>query len=132
MKPSTPFVLHYDPPRPYARATRVGSLVFLAGETGTDGHTGRIVEGGILEQAERAFRNLGESLDAFSLGWADLVRMDVFLTDSAHIDPFMSVLRTRMPDGSPPGALVCVKELAHEGMLVEIECIAAIPDSDRE
>ena len=131
MNPSTPSVLRYDPPRSYARATRVGSLVFLAGETGTDSHTGRMVEGGILEQTERAFLNLGESLDAFSLRLQNLVRMDVFLTDSADIGPFLSVLRARMPDGAPPGALLCVKELAHKGMLVEIECIAAVPDTDQ-
>jgi 2-iminobutanoate/2-iminopropanoate deaminase len=122
-------LVQYDPPRPYARASRVGNLVFLAGETGTDGHTGHLVSGGIAEQTEQAFRNLRESMDQFALGWDDLVRMDVFLTDSAHIRPFMEVLRTYLPEGSPPGALVCVKELAHAGMLVEIECIGAIPDA---
>jgi hypothetical protein len=34
-------------------------------------------------------------------------------------------MRRYLPDGSPPGALLCVKGFSHAGMLVEIECIAA-------
>ena len=120
-----PEILHYDPPRPYARASRVGDLIFLAGETGTRTHTGELTSGGIEEQTAQAFENIMVTLELFGLGWDSLVRMDVFLIDVGYIRPFMEVLGRYLPEGSPPGAMVCVEALAHHGMMVEIECVAA-------
>lgn len=121
-------ILQYEPRRPYARASVVGKLIFLAGETGTPAHDeepGSAAD--ITAQTHQAMRNIESTLDEFGIGWDNLVRMDVFLVDRSHIDPFMEVLRSYLPDGAPPGVLVCVESLAHEGMLVEIECIAAAP-----
>jgi 2-iminobutanoate/2-iminopropanoate deaminase len=117
-------IIPYDPPRSYARASRAGGLVFIAGEVGRDDH-GQLVTGGIVEQATRAFDNIGQTLEAVGLGFADLVRMDVFLLEEADTHPFLEVMRRYLPNGSPPGALLCVKGFSHQGMLVEIECIAA-------
>jgi 2-iminobutanoate/2-iminopropanoate deaminase len=117
-------IIHYDPPRSYARASRVGDLVFIAGEVGRDDH-GRIVSGGIEEQTARAFDNIGLTLESLGLGFADLVQMDVFLLEESDTHQFLDVMRRYLPGGSPPGALLCVKGFSHPGMLVEIQCIAA-------
>jgi 2-iminobutanoate/2-iminopropanoate deaminase len=117
-------IIHYDPPRSYARASRVGDLVFIAGEVGRDDH-GRIVSGGIEEQTARAFDNIGLTLESLGLGFADLVQMDVFLLEETDTHQFLDVMRRYLPNGSPPGALLCVKGFSHPGMLVEIQCIAA-------
>ncbi len=123
-----PVVVQYDPPRAYARGSRVGGVVFLAGETGIDHASGHLAGDGIREQAEQAFVNLRDSLAVFGLGLDALVKMDVFLRSSEHRIPFMEVLRRHLPDGAPPGALLCVGGFAHEGVLVEIECVAAAAD----
>jgi 2-iminobutanoate/2-iminopropanoate deaminase len=117
-------IIHYDPPRSYARASRVGDLIFIAGEVGRDDH-GHLVTGGIEEQATRAFDNIAETLEGFGLGFGDLAQMDVFLLEEADAHPFLDVMRRYLPNGSPPGALLCVKGFSHPGMLVEIQCIAA-------
>ena len=118
-------LLQYEPKRPYARASRVGDHVFLAGEAGYAGHRDHVVEGGIVTQAKQAFENIRETLEIYGLGFEDLARMDVFLLDGEDKQPLMKVLGEYLPQGSPPGALVVVKGFAHEGVLVEIECIAA-------
>jgi 2-iminobutanoate/2-iminopropanoate deaminase len=117
-------IIPYDPPRTYARASRVGDLIFIAGEVGRDDH-GRLVSGGIVEQTTRVFENIGDTLSTLGLGFHSLVRMDVFLLEEADVHPFLDVMKRYLPNGSPPGAMLCVKAFSHEGMLVEVECIAA-------
>jgi 2-iminobutanoate/2-iminopropanoate deaminase len=121
----------FDPPRPYARASRVGDLIFLAGASGHGGHAAKdvheegLAELGIAEQTTIAFEEVRKNLDAEGLDFGDLVRLDVFLLNDDDAGPFMEVLHRYLPNGSPPGAMVCVKGFAHRGVLVEIEGIAA-------
>lgn len=117
-------IIPYDPPRSYARASRVGDLVFIAGEVGRDEH-GAIVAGGIVAQTRRAFENIRATLEMLNLGFADLVKMDVFVLEESDIHPFLDTMREFLPEGSPPGTLLCVKGFSHQGMLVEIACVAA-------
>ena len=118
-------IVRYDPPRPYARASQVGDLVFLAGQTGRDEH-GVNTEGSIREQTRTAFGQIGENLASFGLGFEDLVRMDVFLANGEDGHTFSETMMEYLPEGSPPGAMVVVKGFSHPGILVEIECIAAV------
>jgi enamine deaminase RidA (YjgF/YER057c/UK114 family) len=118
-------IIHYDPPRSYARASRVGDLVFIAGEVGRDEH-GEIVAGGIVPQTRRAFENIDVTLKLLNLGFEDLVKMDVFVLDESDIHSFLDTMREFLPTGSPPGTLLCVKGFSHSGMLVEIAAVAAV------
>ena len=118
-------IIHYDPPRSYARASRVGDLVFIAGEVGRDEH-GEIVAGGIVPQTRRAFENIDATLKLLNLGFEDLVKMDVFVLNESDIHPFLDTMREFLPTGSPPGTLLCVKGFSHAGMLVEIAGVAAV------
>jgi enamine deaminase RidA (YjgF/YER057c/UK114 family) len=118
-------IIPYDPPRSYARASRVGDLVFIAGEVGRDDH-GEIVAGGIVAQTKRVFENIRATLELLSLGFGDLVKMDVFVLNESDIHPFLDTMREFLPQGSPPGALLVIKAFSHPGMLIEIECVAAV------
>lgn len=117
-------IIPYEPPRSYARASRVGDLVFIAGEVGRDDH-GDIVAGGIVAQTRRAFENIRATLDMLNLGFGDLAKMDVFVLQESDIHPFLDTMREFLPAGSPPGTLLCVNAFSHQGMLVEIACVAA-------
>jgi enamine deaminase RidA (YjgF/YER057c/UK114 family) len=120
----------YDPPRPYARSSRVGNVIFLAGATGMGEHEegaghDHLAKGGIREQATVAFEQVAANLAAEGLGFEDLARLDVFLLNSEDGPGFMEVCRRYLPDGAPPGAMVSVSGFSHKGCLVEIEGIAA-------
>ena len=52
--------------------------------------------------------------------------MDVFLADGEDGHTFSDTMMEYLPEGSPPGAMVVVKGFSHPGILVEIECIAAV------
>lgn len=43
---------------PYSHAIESGDLIFLSGQTPIDSQTGKLVEGGIVEQTKQCFRNL--------------------------------------------------------------------------
>ena len=43
---------------PYSQAVRVGSTIYLSGQTPLDPATGKLVEGDISAQAQRVFDNL--------------------------------------------------------------------------
>lgn len=118
-------IIPYDPPRSYARASRAGHLVFIAGEVGRDEH-GAIVAGGIVPQTRRVFENIRGTLEMLNLDFGDLVKMDVYVLEESDIHPFLDTMREFLPGGSPPGTLLCVKAFSHEGMLVEIACVAAV------
>src|SRR5215217_309840 len=65
-------ILQYDPPRPFAAGSRVGNIIYLAGEEAVEwtGTAWELVPGGIGPQTERIFecirtnlRHLGSDLE---------------------------------------------------------------------
>lgn len=68
---------------PYSHGVRAHETVYLSGQTPVDSATGRLVEGGIEAQVHQCFRNLGAVLAAAGLGFRDVVKCNVFLTDMA-------------------------------------------------
>ena len=43
---------------PYVQANKVGNFIFCSGQLGINPETGKIVEGGVLEEAKQVFKNL--------------------------------------------------------------------------
>jgi 2-iminobutanoate/2-iminopropanoate deaminase len=119
-------ILQYDPQRRWAAAARVGDLVYLAGETGTDPMTMRVVEGGIEAQTEQVFANIRSTLAHFGADLTDVIKVTVFLTDMADLDAF-SVIRARSFANPLPSSAIQVVALASPDMRVEVEAIAVVP-----
>ena len=66
---------------PYSQAIRAGDMLFLSGQVPLDPATGKLVEGGIDEQAARACKNLAAVLESQGLSLDNVVKTTVFLTD---------------------------------------------------
>ena len=49
------------PVGPFSQAIEVGGFLYFSGQVGQDPATGKVVEGGIVAETERVFRNLGGS-----------------------------------------------------------------------
>jgi 2-iminobutanoate/2-iminopropanoate deaminase len=97
--------------------------VFCSGQVGLDPATGELVPGGVETEAERALRNLAAVLDAAGLGFADVVKITVFLADIADFTTVNTVYGRHMPDPPPARSTVGVAALPR-GARVEIEAIA--------
>ena len=118
-------ILQYDPPRRWAAAARVGDLLYLAGETGTDPVTMRTVPGGVEAQTEQIIANIRTTLARAGADLGDVFKLTVFLTDIADL-PAVSAVRARHFTTPLPSSAVQVVALAAPDLLVEIEAIAQV------
>jgi 2-iminobutanoate/2-iminopropanoate deaminase len=111
---------------PYSQAIVAGDLVFCAGQGAIDPATQDLLLGTIEDETERTLRNLGAVLDAAGVGFADVVKTTVFLTDLAEFAAMNAVYATFFPDPPPARTTVQVAALP-KGFRVEIEAIARKP-----
>jgi len=111
---------------PYSQAIVAGDLVFCAGQGAIDAATGEFMHGTVEEETERTLRNLGAVLDAAGVGFGDVVKTTVFLTDMNDFAAMNGVYATFFPDPPPARSTVAVKELP-KGFKVEVEAIASKP-----
>ena len=108
---------------PYSQAIRVGELVFVAGQVPIDPATGALVDGGIAEQTEQAFRNIAAILEASGSELGKLVKTTVFLSDFDDFAGMNEVYARHAGDRPPARSTVEVSKLP-AGALVEIEVVA--------
>lgn len=108
---------------PYSQAIDCGETVYLSGQIPLDPETGLIVEGGIEEQAHRMFRNIGAVLAEAGLGFKDVVKTTVFLTDIGNFSALNAVYGEYFTNPYPARSCVEVSNLP-KGAMVECECIA--------
>lgn len=108
---------------------RASRLIFLAGQAALDAN-GKLVGGADLEaQAERAFKNLSLALASVGCTAANLVKLTVFVRDMTKLADYRRArdrfLKSVEPHAAPAITLVEVSRLFAEGLLIEIEGIAA-------
>jgi 2-iminobutanoate/2-iminopropanoate deaminase len=68
------------PVGPFSQAVEVGGFIYFSGQVGQDPATGKVVEGGVVAEAERIFLNLSAVLKAGGKSFDDVARVGVFLT----------------------------------------------------
>lgn len=110
------------PVGPFSQAVRTGDLVFLSGQVGLDAD-GKLVNGGIEGQARQIFANLAAVLDAAGKGFADVIRVGVFLTDMGDFATFNAIYAGHFAEPYPARTTVAVAALPL-GAAVEIDMVA--------
>jgi 2-iminobutanoate/2-iminopropanoate deaminase len=110
---------------PVPQAIRYGDLLFCFGQLGSDPDTGELVDGGIKDQTERVFENLGAVLEAAGRGFDKVLKTTCFLTDISDFADFNEVYARSFPDHKLARSTIEVKALAG-AYVVEIEAIAHI------
>jgi 2-iminobutanoate/2-iminopropanoate deaminase len=111
------------PVGPYSQGVAVGDLLFTAGQLGLDPATGQLVQGGASAEAGRIMENLLAVLKAAGLGFDDVVKTTIFLTDLADFKAVNEVYARYAGTPPPARSTVQVSGLAL-GARVEIEAIA--------
>ena len=100
-----------------------GEFVYLSGQTPLDPATGSLVEGGVAAQTQRVFENLRLVLEAAGIGFENVVKTTVFLTDMADFAEMNEVYGTVFADDAPARSTFAVAGLPL-GARVEIELVA--------
>lgn len=76
-------------------------------------------------QTELCFANVAAVLEAASMRLGDIVRINAYVTDRAHLPGYMKVRDRLFSDPAPASTLMIVSGFAREVFKVEIEVIAA-------
>lgn len=113
------------PTRPFSPAVRVGDLIFLSGQIGTDASaSGAVVAGGIEAETRQTLTNIRTVLDSIGSGMDKVVKCTIMMADMAEWDRLNVVYREFFAaDRLPARSAFGTSGLAL-GARVEIECIA--------
>lgn len=95
----------------FTRVIQSGPLVFLAGQTGNDPATGKLVPGGIVPETVQAFASIKETLAHAGLGIEDLVSVTIYVRDypeniAALNEVSLEVGPVLTPSSTPPSSLL--------------------------
>jgi 2-iminobutanoate/2-iminopropanoate deaminase len=105
-----------------------GTLVFVAGMTSrSEKDASPVHPGDMRAQLRQVCENIGRALRSVGGDYSDVVKTTTFTTD---VDEYHRVRDERykyFKTELPTSALIGVKRLAHEDLMVEIECMAVIP-----
>jgi 2-iminobutanoate/2-iminopropanoate deaminase len=115
-----------EPLSHYTDAVQAGGLLFLSGAIAVDGD-GELVGGDdVLAQARQVFANLAAVLAAAGAGFADVVKVTVYLTDVVD-RPAVNELRKELFGAARPAStLVEVSRLAVPGARIEVDAVAVV------
>jgi reactive intermediate/imine deaminase len=105
----------------YSQAVRVGGTVFLSGQIGLDPATMQLVDG-IEAQINQVFKNIAAVCQAAGGTMADIVKLNVFLTDLAHFPKVNEIMGHYFQQPYPARAAVGVAALPR-GALVEADAV---------
>jgi len=126
-RPSAQYLTPFGAPtRPFSPAVRVGDLIFLSGQIGTDpGANGaRVVPGGIEAETRQTMENIKSVLTAVGSGMDRVVKCTVMMADMQEWDRMNAVYRTYFTAGRMPARSAFGSTALALGARVEIECIA--------
>jgi enamine deaminase RidA (YjgF/YER057c/UK114 family) len=109
--------------------TAPGRIVYIAGQLGLD-LQGNLVggPGDARAQIRQAFENLKAALAAVGAEFAQVVKVNNYLTDMAHLPIFREVRDGYFNTAAPPASTtVAIARLAREGAVFEIEAVVMLP-----
>ena len=108
----------------YSQAVRVGDTVYLSGQIGLDPVSMKLVEG-IDAQIVRVFDNLKAVAEAAGGSLADVVKLNVYLTDLVNFTTVNEVMACYFAEPFPARAAVGVASLPR-GALVEADAVMVL------
>jgi 2-iminobutanoate/2-iminopropanoate deaminase len=112
---------------PYSQAVLASGLVFLSGQIPLEPETGKLVEGGIAEQAKRVLDNLGAVLEAAGLTFDHVVRTTIYLIDLGDFQAVNEIYGKRFSRVPQPARSTVQVAALPRGAKLEIDAIAVVP-----
>ena len=115
----------------YSQAVRVGDTVYLSGQIPLVPETMELVQGDMSAQIRRVFDNLQAVAEAAGGTLADVVKLNVYLTDLGHFPLINQVMAEYFQEPYPARAAVGVAALP-KGAGVEMDAVMVINEDCRK
>lgn len=109
----------------YSQAVKVDNTVYLSGQIPLDPQSMEIVPGDFAAQARQVFRNLNAVCEAANGTLANMVKLNLYLTDLDNFATVNEVMAEFFEQPYPARAAVGVKQLP-KGALFEAEGVMVI------
>ena len=113
----------------YSQAVKVGKTVYLSGQIPLVPETMTVVEGDITAQIVQVFDNLKAVSAAAGGELADIVKLNVFLTDLSHFPIVNEIMGQYFQAPYPARAAIGVAALP-KNVGVEMDGILQLPDQE--
>ena len=105
-------------------------LVFCSGQLGIAADA--TVPEGVREQADLCFANIAAILGEAGMALTDIVRINAYVTDRAHMQGYMESRDAHVGSPPPASTLMIVSGFTLPAFKVEIEVVAAAPEKRRK
>ena len=110
----------------YSQAVKVDKTVYLSGQIPLVPSTMTLVEGDMATQIRQVFDNLRAVAQAAEGDLADIVKLNIFLTDLTHFTLVNTIMAEYFQPPYPARAAVGVAALP-KGAAVEMDAILVLP-----
>jgi 2-iminobutanoate/2-iminopropanoate deaminase len=114
---------------PYSPGIIVGNLVFVSGQAGRDPATGRLAGDSVEAQTEQVLKNIASILEAAGTTMQQVIRCGVFIVDMKEFPKMNEVYARAFGAHRPARTTVEVSGLPGDGLRVEIDAVAVLPDA---
>ena len=109
----------------YSQAVKVGDTVYLSGQIPLDPASGQMIAGDVRAQIGRVFSNLAAVAKASGGSLADVVKLNVFLTDLGNFPLVNEIMATYFREPYPARAAIGVAALPR-GAVVEMDAVMVL------
>ncbi len=116
------------PSGPYSPAVVFERLLFVSGQGATDPATGRLAGLDVETQTEQVLGNIRNILEAAGSRLDCVLRCGVFLVDMRDFPAMNAVYERVFGEHRPARTTVGVSALPSQGLRVEIDAVAYIPE----
>jgi 2-iminobutanoate/2-iminopropanoate deaminase len=125
--------VYVEPPgaaqRPFSEVVRVGRMLYLSGQLGTDS-SGHLVAGGIRGETRQVLENIKRVLEANGSSMDNVVKCTAMLADINEWPAMNEVYVTYFPHHLPARSSFATNGLVMGGR-IELECMATRTESKR-
>jgi 2-iminobutanoate/2-iminopropanoate deaminase len=111
------------PVGPYSQAVQYGNLIFCSGMISINPQTNEVVLGSVKDQAELVMKNIEALLASAGIGFKNVVKTTIFLTDMKDFPIVNEVYGRYFPENPPARSTIAVAGLP-KGVQVEVEILA--------
>lgn len=101
----------------YSQAIKVNNTVYLSGQIPLDPVTMTLVDGDFAAQAHQVFKNLQAVCEAANGSLADIVKLNIYLTDLANFPVVNEVMGQYFQEPYPARAAIGISQLPRAALI---------------